>query len=1092
MRNPHLRFIGAIKHYFLALLILLVSSAALAQQVVNGIVKDNTTPLAGATVGVKGTNVYTQTGTNGTFSITVPQGRTTLVISFINFETQEVDVASMTNVDVTLAVSKNTMDEVYVTGYTSQKKKEITGAVSVIKPTDMTKVAAPSFLGQIEGRASGIQTTSSGQPGSGISLRIRGNSTFTEGGGDPLLVVDGVQLKGAFQNTINPNDIESIQILKDAGTTAAYGIGANNGVIIITTKKGKSGPPKVDYNSYYGVQSAVNGYDKMLIKTSAEYMQLVYQSIENSGPGGSGGWAALPNDAFEKRLYGNGAQPVLPQYINPVRANATITNFDVGAYNFPNNLVMRASPGTDWWDAIMRNASIQEHNVSVSGGGEKGGRYFMSANYFDQDGIVSYTKFKRYTVRANTEFKVKGITFGENMAVAFTNGVDMPDGNQVEQNQLNQGLLKMQPIIPVYDEGGNYGGTKAGFGNGKNGVAELYRNKDNKRQIFRMLGNVYAEVKFLNHFTGRISYGADYGTEATNSFTFVDEESNEKRGSTTWREAFNRSYRWIATEQVTYDNEFGQDHSLRVTGVHEAQLNSFRNLRGRLDNYLSSNNQAIWYLNAAFADPATREVVSSGGKNQAKESWLGRVEYGYKGKYLINGSARYDQSSNFAEDKGQLFGGVGVAWRLSDEAFLQNITWVNELKLRGSWGITGNDAIDPNSNYTFYGGGPGQTFYAIDGSNTSVATGFSLTSTGHPVLWEKQKQFDIGVDAVLFKNKLELSMEYYKRINKDFLFRPDQPATFGALGGAVATSFENIGSISNKGFEFSGVWRSSINTDWRYDVGVNLTFNKNRIDELAPKLGITSFYPQIVESRIGALVRNFEGAGMSTFYGFVLDGIYQSAAEVNDGIDQPGKAIGRFRFKDINGDKVVNDDDKTIIGDPNPNLVYGVNLNVGYKNFDLTVFLQGTQGNDIFNYTKYFTDFFGFSGNRARRMLYESWTPTRTNARLPLLDKNNTASQVPSTYYVEDGSYLRCKTLQLGYRLPSSLMSRVGISNARIYVQAQNLFTVTKYEGLDPTLGSRGSNTRGNEQPQTEQWFGIDYGNYPTARILSVGLNVGF
>lgn len=1073
MRNSLLSFVGMPKRFFSLFILVSFSSVVIAQKVVTGLVKDNTIPLAGATVLVKGTNVFTQTGNEGTFTITVPEGRTTLVISFINFETQEVNIASSSQVTVTLQVSKNTLDEVFVTGYTAQKKKEITGAVSVVKTSELTKVAAPSFLGQLEGRAAGIQTTSSGSPGSAVSLRIRGNSTFTEGGGDPLIIVDGLQMRGAFQNQINSNDIESIQILKDAATTASYGIGANNGVIIITTKKGKSGQAKVDISSYYGVQSAVKTYEDQLLKTSQEYAQLIYESYKNPGL-----WPQ-PANTNTARTYGVGPTPVLPAYVNPLPVNPgdPINT----TYNYPNNLVMKASPGTNWWDAIFRkDAPITEQNVSVSGGSDRG-RYFFSANYFNQEGIMRYTDYQRFTVRANTEFKVKGFTLGENLTVAFDNGVGQPNGNQVEQNMINEGMLKMQPIIPVYDEGGNWGGTKAGFGNGKNGRAQLYRNKDNRGEAFRVFGNIYAEIRFLNHFTGRVNFGVDHGWQFGKNYRFSDPESNEVTGQL-FSENINRQFGWIAQQQLTYDNKFG-DHDIRVTGVHESKLSSFRNMNASLAGF-QIENQSLWYINTAFGDPATRNVSSSGGKNNAKESWLGRVEYGFKGKYLVNATARYDQSSNFAADKGQLFGGLGFAWRVSDESFMKGATWINDLKLRAAWGVTGNDAIPSTSNYSFFGGGPGQTFYDINGSNTSVVTGYAPTSAGHPVVWEKQQQFNIGIDALVLRNRLELSIDYYNRANEDFLFQPQQPATFGSFGGTVAVPYENIGRISNKGVELSLNWKDAFATDWKYDVGLNLTFNKNKIERLAPEFSLTDFFPNAPESRIGPLVRNYTGQPMGTFYGYQLDGIFQSTAEVNDGITQSGEAVGRFRWKDINGDKVINDNDKGVIGNPNPDVVLGFNLGISYKSFDFTMFLQGTLGNDAFNYTKYFTDFYGFSGNRSNRMLYQSWKPDRTDAILPILDITDNYSYLPSTYYIEDASYIRARVIQLGYKLPSRIMSKAKIDNARIYLQAQNLFTITSYQGLDPAMGTRNN--------ATEQWIGIDYGNYPNARVLMIGLNLSF
>lgn len=1061
-------------------LLLLISGSVFAQKRITGkiINPETSQPISGATLQIKGTSTATQTAADGSFAISTTETNPTLVVSSVGFEQQEIPLRNQNNVTVSLKSTTASLSEVVVTGYTAQRKKEITGAVAVVRTGDLTKVSSPSFQQQLEGRASGVTVTTSGSPGAGASVRIRGTSTFTQGGGEPLIVIDGVQMRGAFQQFVNPNDIESMQVLKDAATTAAYGIGANNGVIIITTKKGKTGQAKVEYSGSYGVQSAIKSTNDFMLGTAKEYADLIFQAYTNGGQ-----WPQAANSIIG-RTYGIGSTPVLPEYVFPLPDSAGAP-VNLGTYNVLNNPIMRASPGTNWWDAIFRKAPQTEQNISVSGGTDKG-RYFFSVNYFNQQGTMRYTDYKKYTTRANTEFKVKAFTFGENMTVGFSNAVGQPSGNQVEQSVINEGILKMQPIIPVYDVEGGWGGTRAGFGNGKNGLARLYRNKDNRGESFRLLGNVYGEVRFLNHFTGRINYGIDYSNDFSNSFTFVDYESNERIGANGFSENTQRSQRWIFSQQLTYDNQFG-DHTVRATAVHEAQLNKFRQIGGSLNNYFLEQ-QSLWYLNTALADPSTRSVSSSGTIDNAKESYLGRVEYGFKGRYLINATARYDQSSNFALEKGQLFGGVGLAWRVSDEAFMQSATWVSDLKLRAAYGVTGNDAIPGTANYSSYGGLPGTTFYDINGTNTSAVTGYTATQFGVPVRWEKQKQIDIGVDAFFLSNRLEISVDYYKRQNADFLFQPDVPGTFPY---DVGKPFRNIGSLSNKGVEFSGTWRAGVGKDFKYDATLNLTFNKNRIDELAPELGVTSFFPSIPESRIGPLVRHYQGQPMSTFYGYTLDGIYQNQAEVDKGPQQTGKQVGRFRWKDISGpegkpDGKIDDNDKGPIGDPNPRVVFGFNLNLSYKNFDFTMFLQGTQGNEIFNYSRWFTDFFAYSGNRSKRMLYESWTPTRTNAKLPLLDITDNYSTAPSTYYVEDGSYLRARVLQLGYRLPAKVLSRVGIDNARIYVQGQNLFTITKYSGLDPTLGTRDN---GNAP---EQWSGVDYANYPSSKVIMVGVNVGF
>jgi TonB-dependent starch-binding outer membrane protein SusC len=537
----------------------------------------------------------------------------------------------------------------------------------------------------------------------------------------------------------------------------------------------------------------------------------------------------------------------------------------------------------------------------------------------------------------------------------------------------------------------------------------------------------------------------------------------------------------VLNEQVDYSNQIGE-HNFKVTALHEAKLNLGRTIGGGLSNYFLENRD-LWFLNTALADPQTRTVGSSGYKGPAKESYMGRVEYGFKSKYLLNATLRYDQSSIFPLAKGKTFYGVGVAWNVSQERFMQQVKFVNNLKLRIAYGETGNDNVDLSRGYSFFGGGTGTTFYDINGTNTSIATGYTATSAGNAgAKWETQTQQNIGFDASLLNNHLDVSVDVYNRGNRDFLFQRGYPGTFPIL--IQQTPFENIGNISNKGVEFSATWKNKINKDFEYSVGVNLTSNKNKIESLAEEFGLTSFFAG-VETRIGPLVRHEQGKPMSTFYGYTVDGIFQNAAEVAAS-NQAGAAVGRFRWKDINGDKKIDDKDKGAIGDPNARLLFGINLTAAYKGFDVSMFLTGTQGNKIFNYTRYFTDFFGFNGNRSQRMLYESWTPTRTSAKLPLLDVTDNYSYVPSTYYVEDGSYLRCKVLQIGYKIPADILKRFKVDNMRFYVQAQNLFTLTNYGGLDPEIGTR----NGGNSP--DQYAGVDGGNYPNSRLISLGLNLSF
>jgi TonB-dependent starch-binding outer membrane protein SusC len=1058
---------------YVILATLFISSFSYAQKTITGIVRDSKGPVVGSTISVKGTTAVTLSGNDGLFTITLPKGRSSIIVSSVGFASKEVKVAdNQSTIDVDLTVSNTGLDEVFVTGYTAQRKRDLTGAVAIVKTGDLTKVAAPSFAQQLEGRASGVTVTTSGAAGDGASIRIRGISTFSNG--DPLVVIDGVQTSGQYFNDINSNDIESIQVLKDAATTSAYGIGGTNGVIIITTKKGKAGQPKIEYSGYYGSQTAVKGYDKFMIKTSQEYADLVYQSNKNAGL-----WPLGAATNIAKTYGTNPAGAVLPVYLTPLGGTPSspyLYSTDPGA----KNLITKANQqGTNWWDAVMQTAPITEHNVSASGGSEKG-KYFFSFNYFNQDGTMRYTDFKRYTVRGNTEFKVKGFTLGENISLGFSNSVGQPGGGNSEQNILVSGILKQQPIIPIYDEGGNFAGSK-NFGNGRNGLAELFRNKDNRGEFFKAIGNVYGEVKFLNHFSAKVNFGINYGVNFFQGFTFIDPEADEPRGANGFNERTERYNGWVFSQQLNYDNQIG-NHTFKIVGLHEAQQNLFRGIAGGFSNYFLESRD-LWYLQGGLADPATRSVGSYGSKGPAKESYMGRVEYNYKGKYLLNGTLRYDQSSIFPVLNGKTFGGVGFAWNVSEERFMAQVKAINNLKIRLAYGETGNDKIDGNASYSSFGGGAGTTFYDINGTNTNVVPGYTASQLGNDrAKWETQIQKNLGIDAVIFNNHLDISLDIYSRKNKDFLFRRQLPGTFPYITG---TPFYNIGQISNKGVEISATWRNKVNKDFDYSIGVNLTSNKNKIEELAPEFGLTTFFPGGVDTRIGPLVRHEQGKPMSTFYGYTVDGIFQNAAELA-AYNQPGAIVGGFRWKDINGDKKIDDQDKGALGDPNPKLVFGINLTANYKGVDISMFLTGTQGNKIFNYTRYFTDFFGFNGNRSQRMLYESWTPTRTEAKLPQLNVNDDYSYRPSSYYVEDGSYLRCKVLQIGYKVPVDMIKRFKIDNLRFYVQAQNLFTITNYGGLDPALGTR----NGGNDPNP--YSGIDGGNYPSSRLISAGLSLGF
>lgn len=1059
----------------LALVCLTMSGAWAQERTVSGQVTstEDGQPLPGVNVVLKGTSIGTVTDINGTYKVEVPSEGGTLVFSFIGLATQEIEINGRSAVDVKMEQDALSLSEVVVTGYTTQRKKDITGAVTVVEADELKEVAASSFSQQLEGRAAGVSVGTSGAPGSGVNIRIRGISTF--GNNDPLVVVDGVQMNSAYMNSINPNDIESLQVLKDASAASIYGSRASNGVIIITTKKGHAGDTKITYDGYHGTQSVPKTLDLL---NPTEYADMIWQSYANAGQ--------TPPSA----MYGDGATPVLPNYIWPSGAmDVDETTYSADPNNL--NLITRANhEGTDWYDEIFRAAPISSHNLNISGGSDKS-RYNLGLNYFDQEGTVIHNYFKRGTVRANSEFKVKdAITIGENFQISFIDQVGMPGGNQREGNPISMSY-RMQSIVPVYDIAGNFAGAKgANLGNANNPVAMLYRNKDNKGRYARIFGNAFAQVDFLKDFSAKTSFGIDYGTGYRYGFNYRNLEAAEPSASNSYSEHSNYNLNWIWTNTVTYEKNIGESHSFKALVGYEAVLNQGRGIGGSRANFFT-NTPSAWGLND-IADPASQTNYSYG-YFESLASTFGRVDYVYQDKYLIGATIRRDGSSRFGNEKYATFPAASVGWRVSQESFLQNVDFIDDLKVRYGWGKTGNQYIRNGNAYSQFGGGPGQTFYDLGGTNTSIRTGYSQISLGNPdTKWETQTSNNIGFDASLFAGRLEIILDVYERTTRDLLFNPALPGT----AGLARPPYINIGSMQNKGIDLAINTRGTVAAGIGYDIGFNISHYKN---EILTVTGTESGFFTSAGSRFGNIAMNRPGGSLGQFYGFQIAGIFQTQDEVDAAATQAGAGVGRFRFADIDGrdaegkltgmpDGVIDDADRTFIGNPHPDFSYGFNLSVNFKGFDFTTFFQGVYGNDIYNYTKWWTDFNSFQGNRSRRMIEESWTPERgTSATLPMLDASDDFSgSVSHSYYVESGSYLRARNLQLGYTLPQARIGKLGLDNLRVYVQGQNLFTITNYSGMDPALSQQdfGENS--------DRAVGIDYGNYPTPKTLLLGVSATF
>lgn len=1075
--------------FFLTAFMVTGLSPVLAQeQVVTGVVKDSETsePIPGVNVLIKGTTKGTVTDVNGAYRLTVTPSDV-LVFSSIGYTSQEVPVGTQSNVDISFAADVTALQEVVVTGYTEQRTRDITGAVSVVKADELKQVASANVGTQLAGRAAGVTVSTSSEPGGASNIRIRGFSSLGMSGSDPLIIIDGVQTQGDKSlSGLNPNDIESMQVLKDASAASIYGARANNGVIIITTKKGTAGKIKVNYDGYVGVQTPVGGYDDFLILDPMEYAQVVYREQENVA-GFNGDYGAISS----LRLYGGGPTPVLPNYIFPVRNDGRpyATEAEIiaanGPYNRPNNMIFPANQsGTNWWDEVFDPASMTSHNLSVSGGTEAA-VFNVSAGWLKQNGTMIHTGFERYSLRANSQFNAGRFTFGESLSFARSTNVNQPGGNQQEGNAMTQ-IIKTQPIIPVRDIAGNpANGKSSGLSNGSNPVVLLENNQHNESILYSTLANFFTSVKLTDFLSAKSSFSFDYRNQFNQNFQLPNFENSEPGiTSPQYFEQNQNTFNWTWTNTLHFDKTFGK-HNLKLLAGYEAFKATFRNIQGNLTGYATTEIDAR-YLNTGLGNIDSRQVQSNGNINTIA-STFGQLNYEFNDKYLVSVTARRDGSSNFASSKRYgVFPAVSLGWRISSEPFMQQLTWLDDLKLRAGWGITGNQFIDDTGNaFDRYSGGADRSFYAITGSNSALARGYTLQNRGNPTSgWEENESLNAGIDFVLLNGKLSGVLDVYTRTVKGLLYRALLP---GTAGGATPAA-QNVGEMKNNGWDLGLNYRDKISGDLGFNVGVNFSHYKNEITKIVGDAEF--FFPSGVDSRFGTTNINKIGNPISSFYGYTMDGIFRDAGEVAAHATQDGAAPGRIRFKDINNDGVINDGDRGVIGTPHPDLTMGLNLGANYKNFDLSVFLFGSFGNQIFNYNRIFTDFRLFQTNVRRAVLTDSWTPENPNASIPRLDAGDTYSRQPSDYYVENGSFLRARTIQIGYTLPA--IKAIGFTNVRLYLQGQNLFTITKYSGIDPDVTNVNVGQTVNGQRQNDQWTGFDFGNYPASRIYMVGLNATF
>ncbi|MDH3477756.1 MAG: SusC/RagA family TonB-linked outer membrane protein [Gemmatimonadota bacterium] len=1045
---------------------LVLVGTALGQQVqVSGIVTSVSGEfLAGVNVGVQRTDIRVTTDAGGRYAITAPADGV-LVFSFIGYRALALNVAGRSIVDVVLEPAVAVLDELIVTGYTEQRRADITGAVSSVDVASMAKQSSASVLQRLDGRVAGVTVDASGSPGSRTTVRIRGVSSFQNN--DPLYIIDGTPTEDTYINWLNPNDIESIQVLKDASAASIYGSRATNGVVIIETRKrGSSTTPRFTVDVKTGMATPVRGYDDFLILDALDYHEIVKRSYENAG---------LP---VPTNVYGDPNNPTVPAYIWPNDGVNQTTTVDENTYSFPNTLIMPGSAGTNWWDAVFDPAVVTDVNLGMSGSGEGHG-YNVSLNYLNQQGTAAFNRFQRGSARVNTQFEHGRFTVGENLAVAFeqfVGGAGDP-GGFAEGGILGKNIL-MQPVVPVYDVGGNFAAGKAvTLGNQSNPLKEAWANKDDIGKNIKVFGNVFAGVTLAEELQLTTKFGFNLNEQSITGYDPIDPELSEPSFSNGINESYSTFRDWTWSNTLSYSTTLAGRHEVDVLLGQEANQNRSRFNASSINNLITTDINAR-YIQDAIGDPDTKNVSSSGGTG-ALLSFFGKVDYNYAQRYHLSATVRRDGSSRLGpNNRWGTFPAFSVGWRMSQEPFMQDNQFFTNVMLRFGWGLTGNQSIPTGRIVSQFGGGRGDTFYAIQGGNT-IAAGFRQTSLGNPDLkWEENQSINAGLDLEFFGGSTSLVIDVYQRETDNLLFDPPTP---GAAG-VAAPPIVNIGKMKNRGIDFSlgytgtvgaGTWSASFNgSHYRNEIV--------RID------GVQDFFYGPIETRYGNQVINQIGYPIGSFYGLEADGFFEDDAAVAAHATQDGAAPGRIRFRDVNGDGQINLEDRGIIGSPHPDFTAGLDLALQMGAFDFSATVFGTFGNEIFDVQKEFYVFRNFSTNVRSDLLTDSWEPGKTDAKYPRLDANDTFSgQQISSFYIEDGSYVRLRNLQIGYRVPQSF-----VPETRVYVQAENLFTITGYSGLDPALPA--ASTFGAAGDIRDQYRGVDRGAYPSNKTISIGISAAF
>lgn len=1042
----------------LVLLMLFSTVMAFAQKEITGKVTDEAgSPVPGVTVVVKGTTTGTITDMDGKFMIRVPEHYSkSLQFSFVGMNSVEVAILDKSTIDVVMKSESLGVEEVVVVGYGTRKKEELTGSISTVSKEQLKISTAPSVVSRMQGQVAGVTVTSTNRPGADATIRIHGIGTINDP--NPLYVIDGVPVGPG--NNINPGDVESITVLKDASSAAIYGSRGANGVILITTKRGKlNQEPSITFSARSGISRAVNQYD--LLNTS-QYAEAIWLEAKNTD--------SAPNHP----QYGSGPNPKIPDYILPAGTMAGAASVDPALYNYPDYVIFKANKqGTDWYNEIYRSGVIQEYDLAVSGGGKKS-TYSLSANYLDEQGFLKYTEFKRYNFRVNVESQFADwLKVGESLQAIYINENGDLQGNG-EGSPISM-AYRMQPIIPVYDIMGNFAGTKApAMGNAGNPVAQLYRARNNNGKYFRGIGNIFGEAKLSQNLTFKTLFGYNVGQWNGKSYTMPTYEASEPNKVAGFSTDSNYDILWNWANTLNYNVTIKDIHKLNIVVGTEAVSDSYQEMAASRSQYFSLSPEYM-QLNSGELNKDN----SGTGHASSLFSEFGRVNYDLRGKLFFEATLRRDGSSKFGQNnRFGLFPAASAAWELSKESFMSpSAGWLDMLKVKAGWGTSGNDRIDNYQMYSTYSTNNYTAAYDLHGTNTSAVAGFEPSTKGNPdVKWETTKTANIGFNAGMFKNKLTVALDVWQRNTSDMLYRLSVPE----VNGLATPPYVNIGEMKNNGLDIEVAYRNScFGGKFTYNIAATWSHYKNEVVKLSNNMNEVMGYSE----RQIEYTRATTGKAFPMFYGYKVNGIIQTEAEASSAPKYGSyTAPGHFNYADLNGDgQITMDKDRTYIGDPHPKFTGGLNVDLGYSNWDMNMFFYGSYGNDMINYVSRWIDYGMFNGNLSKDALFRTWgSPYADNAtvKLPKLDQE-ARSQDASTAYIEDGSFLRMKSLRIGYTFPQGTLNRMKMKNLRLYGQVTNLFTITGYGGLDPELDSSGMS------------MGVDRGAWPTPRQITFGIVLG-